>query len=1678
MTETTKQQSNPFSTGGGGVNFETRVQAAFTLLMLTRKFSPCLPNFPITKIILQGHYAGFNTDDFIIFAEQPDTLKKVKLLAQIKHDINITEKDKTFAEVIQSTWNDFNHEDFDYKSDALALITGPLSKTDINDVRPILEWSRYCENEEEFLNKINTANFSSNGKRNKLKAFRSQLKSANDGIDVSNEQLWKFLKVFYLIDYDLDTESGVTLSFLYSLIAQYSSENAKNLWARIVDAVQVANQNAGTITLETLPEDIQTAFSDVCFTNWSSDVKKLKDYGNSILERLSNSIGDIHIKRSEEFAELLNLSETSRFVLIAGERGAGKSSLIKEFSDYLDGRIPVFCLLTEHLDKSHLDQVFSSIGLKGTLREIEAGFSLIPKKFLIIESLEKLLELDNKSAFLDLLHLLDKQKSWTVIATVRDYAYQQIAFNFLQNYKINYAKFDLKGFNKEQIQYLCEQIQGLQHFANNPTLRLLLKIPFFAYLAYKVVQSETELPPNAGEKEFRVAVWENVIKNEEDRKNGMPLKRKMAFVNIAVNRAKRMVYGVSENNFDSEALFKLEEDSLIFRKDGLVSPAHDILEDLALDQYIEDIYQNHSGDIEFFLNTIGNEPAINRAFRLWLHQKLRYGENVDNVVISVLSNQNIQRYWQDETIVAVLQGDNPDDFLRLLKKQLFLKNGDLLKRFCFILRIACKIPDSDINSKFSDSDEATLSNVFLLKPYGQVWDAIICFLLENKDDLSNDFIPHIIAVLDDWSSLLNLNDDLPEPAREVGLLALHLLNLLKEMYRTDHDRKKIISIMIKTIPAIKKEFLYLLKTDIFQKKVKLTYVEEFYKMAFQKKPETDYFSKYAPDELIQLAYSEWLLEKNKSVNRYQSSGVDNYFRLHEYKYNFSPASGAKGPFKFLLQFHPRKGLDFILNLLNLSAEEYAQSNLDKNVVESVTQNHPLISTIGSLTIELDDGTKVQQYYSSRLWFAYRGHSIVPNLLQCALMALENWLIEVIESWEIFDIKRIFDYILKQSNSVMPTAILASIATGFPEKIGQFAFPILQIPEFYHLDSQRQIQERINNRDWHRSSFRQDGYSKYYSQERLTAHQRPWRQEDLEMLVIRLQFSEWRQKALDAIDVLQSSTVQDEATRFLLHRIDSRGWKAVEDKTNNRILFEAENLEPDLQDLQQKTQENLMRQNRFYSLYFWAIKAFKEKQFEIQYYPTWQEALVEAKAIFEEFNSNLGNELETMSLDAVVIAAVVFIRDFSQQMGDGDIEWCIEVISQAMTSNELYDNKREKIASILPIMFDFVLDEDEKCFIKKIIAFFLTHDNESVRDKAADGVKNYLWERDSEFAQKCIFFSIEYASYLQKNRHKIARLYWDESDIGATQLASLQQERESLIERYIQNEISIYYQSFSNKTHVIDYVLLSCLMIPSGSTDNLHIELLSDFLAFLCDAEGANNDDNDLELNYEIEQKFTSHFSQYLFHFYSDDNSFQPYLDYLKIGCETAPRFIDGLMSNLAITSESENKPEIYWQLWKELSPEVQQIAITIADNDDKYDNYGQQDGRISLIREILYYENRDMILGKELLLEFVANAGQNPHVFEALASLIYHFPSIFFDEGIPILSKYQQEKGGTRLFSGRNTIFYLEVTIHRFLLNHSGYLPRNIHESCLTLLNGIVETASSRAYYLREQLIRFHKINN
>jgi len=262
MSPRAKQLSNPTSTGGAGVIFETRVQAAFAVLMLTGGLAPCLPAWPITKIKLQGKRSGYNTDDLVVFTKEPVRGHESKILAQVKHTLRITKNDKTFGEVINAAWLDFtNPQAFNPEKDIFALITGPLSASDINNVRKMLEMARYSENASDFLTKIETAYFCSNEMRSKLEAFKVQLGKAK-GKDASEDELWRFIKAFHLLGYDLDIKAGVTLSLLHSLIGQYSPENAHNLWLQVVNEVQSANSAEGTLEIESFPQEIRKAFQE------------------------------------------------------------------------------------------------------------------------------------------------------------------------------------------------------------------------------------------------------------------------------------------------------------------------------------------------------------------------------------------------------------------------------------------------------------------------------------------------------------------------------------------------------------------------------------------------------------------------------------------------------------------------------------------------------------------------------------------------------------------------------------------------------------------------------------------------------------------------------------------------------------------------------------------------------------------------------------------------------------------------------------------------------------------------------------------------------------------------------------------------------------------------------------------------------------------------------------------------------------------------------------------------------------------------------------------------------------------------------------------------------------------------------------------------------------------------
>lgn len=259
-----KEISNPYSTGGGGIHFENRVQSAFTVLMLAGGVAPCLPPWPITELKLQAKYQGFETDDLIVYCSKPNSSRKSKLLGQIKHTISFTVSDETFKEVIVAAWNDFNNKEIfsEESGDVIALICGPLSGVDTNSVRPLLEQARISKDSNDFINRIKLAKFTSDDQREKLKVFRTHLKTANNGKELTDEQLWRFLKSFHLLIYDLDIQ-GVVYSLLHTLIEQYSQNNSQAIWAQINEHIQWLSARAASIVLDNIPEEIKNSFKRI-----------------------------------------------------------------------------------------------------------------------------------------------------------------------------------------------------------------------------------------------------------------------------------------------------------------------------------------------------------------------------------------------------------------------------------------------------------------------------------------------------------------------------------------------------------------------------------------------------------------------------------------------------------------------------------------------------------------------------------------------------------------------------------------------------------------------------------------------------------------------------------------------------------------------------------------------------------------------------------------------------------------------------------------------------------------------------------------------------------------------------------------------------------------------------------------------------------------------------------------------------------------------------------------------------------------------------------------------------------------------------------------------------------------------------------------------------------------------
>ena len=546
-------------------------------------------------------------------------------------------------------------------------------------------------------------------------------------------------------------------------------------------------------------------------------------------------------------------------------------------------------------------------------------------------------------------------------------------------------------------------------------------------------------------REFRKKIWREVIRNDADAADGLPKRREQVFLDIAWHRAIALRPHVKPQVNDAAALDALSLDSLVTaspNSSAVYTVTHDVLEDWAVLQGIEDRFAESDGSLPTLAKTLGGQPAIRRGFRQWLAERFEVEpEQAHDLVLSATREEKLEPWFKDDCLAAALLSDSAPRLVKACAAP--IKQGDLklLDRVVHILRVACK----ESPKWLGRPGLPTLT----LVPKGPGWAVSLGLVVDMLDKLMPERRLSVLHLVEDWAKQVNSQNPRPPGVAEAGALLDRLL-LEFEGYGFENERKRTLKIVAK-IPRAVPQFENLMRRARTCRPDDETAFGLLAVVATAF--EASSVCRDYPDEVIALLNQRLRLsEDDRQSDRSLGSSLDLNTRFGIRGLpglSHSPPSALQGPFGPLLRYHPEKAVEFMLGLLNHSGRAYISEERSESL-------EPAPCT----SLALPDGETVKQWANEWLYGVYRGNEMGatgPASIASLLMALESWLLELGKA-EQADLEGWLLHVLRSSNNVMATGVVASVCVAYPDKAGKAGLALLSSRRIVELDRSRLVGE--------------------------------------------------------------------------------------------------------------------------------------------------------------------------------------------------------------------------------------------------------------------------------------------------------------------------------------------------------------------------------------------------------------------------------------------------------------------------------------------------------------------------------------------------------------------------------------------------------------------------------------------
>jgi len=1073
-----KQTAPTKSTGGGGYTFADKVAAGFLAQMLKRRLPLGLELGVVTELHFETSDIGHVLDDLRL------TLKRgaseTRCVVSVKSNRQLT-KSGFNSEFVLDAWNEWRGGDgssFDPARDIMALVVGVIDEPTLH------EWQELQKQASSTTPDRLTARLRNEGQSSApQRAIFDGLRKLPDG-DADEVETARLVSRLRVLRFSEDQE-GDYVNLCADIVPAGSVEEGARLWSRLLQLASENRATGGSFDLEKLIRILRPDFALKDYPDFEADWSKVESITAENVKAVRKVIGGgVQLARQREKARLKSEVGLHNVVVVAGESGSGKSALIAQLAGDDGAFTRVVWLTAGQLSKTSQAERATAFGLGHSIPTMIAH-SGAHDCVLMVDGFEKF-EGETRNRAIELVRAVAEEGflGWKVILTCQPQAVESALDALAEAGADDVYRIDFEKPTFQEIFNAVGTLPGmgplLLRAEVQPMLRNLMVLDWV--LRADVAQQFSASRPWIGATEIIEAIWDRWIGS-----GTMSLARDSLLRTLGQREGEKLGGAVHVDTIPAGELPLLGE----FRQEGLVRiepPSVQFAHDLMGDWARYRIIKFAGNDAVQTIKTLAQIPRWGRAIRLYAQSLAEHGKGLADwqAVSGQLSGEDAEsKVVADLFLDGLLFAANSELLLEQIWADVVARNGQILNRLLKRLMHVASFPDWRVMG-LGDAKLAEQSEAWFRIPQPLYWAPVLRVLNRHAADVAKHALILGAKVCALW--LRTMPAEIPG-RREAGSLALELAReaqglAAEGMHFGDKD-KVIYEAMLSAAPEFPDEVTQIAlelsgrknepahavqrrreeqdrraklrkeweAKNPESKRVRHSPVFEVssyrngplrpaaadgpsratadgFQSAVMDTPALNGLMAVRPKAAKEVLLAVCIEEPKRA--EIGSEGMFSRQRLGMADWQKGyPAMYWKGPFLQFLQRAPEEGLDAIIRLVNYATNRWIEDGLGRKPTAEERKRY-------GFEFEFN-GKAVCWIGDCNVFGWHRYLAMHGDTVECALMALEKWLYQVVENGR--SISQWVQYIFDHAESVAFAGLLVSVGLRYP---GLFATDLLPL----------------------------------------------------------------------------------------------------------------------------------------------------------------------------------------------------------------------------------------------------------------------------------------------------------------------------------------------------------------------------------------------------------------------------------------------------------------------------------------------------------------------------------------------------------------------------------------------------------------------------------------------------------